>query len=35
MKNIMNNEKSSNIKIQTKKYLSFEERRMIEKMYNE
>ena len=31
MKNIMNNEKSSN----TKKYLSFEERKMIEKMYNE
>ena len=31
MKNIMNNEKSSN----TKKYLSFEERRMIEKMMKE
>jgi hypothetical protein len=31
MQNIINNEKSSN----TKKYLSFEERRMIEKMMKE
>ena len=35
MQNIINNEKSSNIKNQTKKYLSFEERRMIEKMIKE